>query len=151
MKTRNGFVSNSSSSSFVFVGFPTSELGNNKSHESIIREKYSEKDIDRFALENLNDTDYKNYRKGNIPLRFWDLAYDHFQNDIEYTQELPENYEKHAVWNDGESSWWQGICVASVSECGSQQFDPKTIAEAVKKIKKDYPKVTPKVVLIASN
>jgi hypothetical protein len=150
MKQRNGFVSNSSSSSFIFVGFPTAELNSDLTNEQKVRGHFTQKDIDRWAIDALEKTDYNNYRKGIVPINFWDKAYEHFQSEIEYTEELPENYEKRPVWFDGKSSWWQGISIARVSESGCREFDPKTITDTIKKIKKDYPQVTPKTVLITS-
>jgi hypothetical protein len=152
MKTRNGFVSNSSSSSFIFVGFPRSEIIDDTTidHKAIVTKNVFRKQLDSFAMDNLSDVQYVDYQSGKTTDDFWKKVYEHFKEECG-CWEAPAGYEPHEVYgSDHKEETWVGIVVAYVSETGTKVVDLKKIEEATKKIKNDYPDVTPCIILAAN-
>lgn len=149
MKTRSGFVSNSSSSSFIFVGFKTADIQDkNVNFQQLIQENFSKRTVDEFVSEYIkNDDEYEAYHAGKAPQSLWEDAYEYFKRDLVETNR-PTGYTVYDV--NGEGDTWYGKSVARVYDSLSQEIDIDKIEQLKKEIKTEFPNVTPKVMLTAT-
>jgi predicted SPOUT superfamily RNA methylase MTH1 len=148
MKIRSGFVSNSSSSSFVFVGFPKTAINDSTVDvKTEVTSKIGTREINKFALEYLKtNKEYSDFLAGNVPNEFWEALRQRYSSDFgDY--DAPEGYQVHSVYEDGDSKLYWGIDVAYVSESETDEINLEDITKAQNKIKRDYPNVTPKIIL----
>jgi hypothetical protein len=131
------------------VGFPKRDTIPELDVKHKVLSKISQKELDKFAVNNLDDSEYTIYRlNGTAPDKFWKTVYDQFIG--EEWSETPDGYDTHTVWKNGEQETWMGIDIAYVSDTGSDEVDLEKLKEAQEKIKRDYPNVTTKVILGAS-
>lgn len=152
MKTRFGFVSNSSSSSFVFVGFPKESIQSSTvDYKAEVISKFTKREIDTYVCNEIcNDGEYEAYFSGNSTPEFWKNAWK-FLCEGSGDDDAPDGFECHTVWSEQQEQVWFGIGVAYVDGGGTDIVDLKKINLAINKIKKQYPNVTPKVILGAQN
>ncbi len=138
MKTRNGFVSNSSSSSFICVGFPASQVVQEINPEIRVREKVSLRKIDEIAGEYFDtDESYKSYRDGFTDTCFWKYAY---KRIFGVENESPFGFYPTTV-NDDEYYIRQ---IGPSTEYGAVEIDMNDVVAAMEEVKKRFPTVTPK-------
>ncbi len=84
--------------------------------------------------------------KGDISEQFWKDIRDHYLQEFgDY--DAPDGYTARSIFEDGDYQAYWGIDVAYISDSGADEFSIKDIICAEKKIRKDYPKVTPKLLL----
>lgn len=153
MKIRSGFVSNSSSSSFVFVGFNKSDLDDKSADfKTKVKSKLSIRDINKFALEYFeDDVEYNKFCKGvNIPDDFWKAIHTKYSADFD-GDDVPDGYMSRLIYENETREIYWGIDVAYVSDCGTDEFSVKNIIDAQKQIENDFPRVKSKIILGCSS
>ena len=149
MKTRNGFVSNSSSSSFVFLGFPKTEIqDNNIDYKSEVLKKVTKREMNNYAFDNIRrDDEYDDYSNGGGTELFWKKAWKHFIEDADDDDIDPVDKGEYTCRNINDEKW-MGIDIVYVGDGGnSKQFNVNEIERSKQKIQHDYPNVTPKLIL----
>ena len=145
MKIRNGFVSNSSSSSFIIVGFKASEVGVNINCREAVEKQVSLKRLDELALKFFtNDTAYAAYRKGSPNDKFWEWAY---KETFCSSSKAPKDFYEKEI--DGEPYFVKRV--SDTVEYGEVEIELDKIVTAVKEVKKEFPNAKVKTFLYHSS
>jgi hypothetical protein len=89
MKTRNGFVSNSSSSSFLFVGYTAVPNPKTEVNWKVVCEaNLSKREINEYAVANLNDDNYEHPE--NWTENFWKQLAGIYDLEEETLYDIPD-------------------------------------------------------------
>lgn len=145
MKTRNGFVSNSSSSSFVVVAYKAKKkTALAKEYRTSVEKNYSAKLIKKYALDyfatddNVNVDDFDKF-----PLLFWKEAWRALADKNQQGENLVEYDVPNGLMDlceeVGMAEGFVGICLSNSSGDTSVVISPKKLFDAVDKVKRLAP------------
>ena len=135
MKIRSGFVSNSSSSSFVFVGFPASDIKPAVNPEVVVKQSLTARQIDEVAIKYFDDDkDYSDYKLGKADDTFWKYVYQNKCDRDEY--DAPGDLDCITV----DDVPWYGKRIARV-EYGTVEVDLQKLSGTTAELISKYPGV----------
>lgn len=139
MKIRSGFVSNSSSSSFIAAGFPASEIEITVDPRKFIEENCNLKQIDGWASAYFSDDiSYQLYREGKSNADFWQWCY---KQNTGKSVKAPEGF--YEMDYAGNPYYYKQV--GNSVEYGSVEVDPNLIVETMEEIMAQFPDASVKV------
>jgi hypothetical protein len=132
MKVRSGFVSNSSSSSFVVAAVLVSDLNSTVDVRKEVQSCTTQMELDRLASEFYKDAvNYARYRDGEIGAEFWEFAY---KQRFGSTVAVPSGFSSFS-YDDKE---YIGKQVGLSVEYGTVELNPDDITAAIAAVKKQF-------------